>query len=250
MAYTMLNHRSIRKYKPDPVEPDILHRILNAAMRASNTGNMQAYSIIVTRDPDIRHRLWEAHFKQDMVLEAPVHLTFCADFNRLSKWCMFRNADPGYDNFLSFLTGAIDALLASQNAALAAEEEGLGICYLGTATWMVARMIEILKLPRLVVPVTAIVMGYPDETPPLVDRLPLTGIVHKDVYMDYDETSINAVYQDKESLQETLDLLKLNGKQTLAQIFTDNRYTRRDNRFFSRAFLEVLVKQGFMVNQD
>ena len=246
----MLNHRSIRKYKPDPVDPEILHRILRAAIRASTTGNMQVYSIIVSRDPDIKKQLWEAHFKQDMVLEAPVHLTFCADFNRFSQWCDLRRADPGYDNFLSFLTGAVDALLAAQNAALAAESEGLGICYLGTATWMAGRIIEILKLPRLVVPVAAIVLGYPDEQPPLTDRLPLTGVVHKDVYKEYDRESIEAAYQEKESLEETLDLLKINNKETLAQIFTDNRYTRKDNRFFSRAFLEVLKQQGFMSNED
>lgn len=250
MADSMLDHRSIRKFKPDPVDVDTLHRILHAAVRASNTGNMQAYSIVLTRDTDIRKQLWEAHFKQDMVLEAPVHMTFCADFNRFSRWCSYRKADPGYDNFLSFLTGAIDAMLAAQSAALAAEREGLGICYLGTAAWMASRMIEILKLPRLVVPVTSIVMGYPNENPPLTDRLSLPAVVHKDVYKDYDESAIDTFYQEKESLESTAELLRINNKETLAQIFTDNRYSRKDNRFFSRAFLEMLEKQGFMSNED
>jgi len=232
------------------VDVDTLHRILHAAVRASNTGNMQAYSIILTRDTEIRKQLWEAHFKQDMVLEAPVHMTFCADFNRFSRWCSYRKADPGYDNFLSFLTGAIDAMLAAQNAALAAEQEGLGICYLGTAAWMASRLIEILKLPRLVVPVTSIVLGYPNENPPLTDRLSLPAVVHKDVYKDYDESAIDTFYQEKESLESTIELLKINNKETLAQIFTDNRYSRKDNRFFSRAFLKMLEKQGFMSNED
>lgn len=249
MIDTLFSHRSIRCYKQDPVEAEKLQIILETAARASNTGNMQAYSIVVTRDPAIRHDLWEAHFKQDMVLQAPVHLTFCADFNRFTKWCGQRNADPGYDNFLSFLTGAIDAMIAAQNAAAAAESLGLGICYLGTATWMAARMIEILNLPKLVVPVTAIVLGYPDESPDLTDRLPLEGIVHQEKYHDYSPADINDIHQEKESLESTLELLRINAKENLAQIFTDNRYRKADNRFFSRAFLETLQKQGFMSNE-
>ncbi|MFA5814334.1 MAG: nitroreductase family protein [Bacteroidales bacterium] len=250
MIDTLLNHRSIRKYKPDIVEPSKLDIILKAATRASSTGNMQAYSIVVTRDAGIRKKLWEAHFKQNMVLEAPVHLTFCADFNRFSKWCEQRKADPGYDNYLSFLTGAIDAMLAAQNAAIAAESLGLGICYLGTATWMAARMIGILDLPKLVVPVTAMVIGYPDETPPLTDRLPVEGVVHQEKYQGYLPIDIDRIHAEKESLESTIELLKVNGKETLAQIFTDNRYKRADNRFFSRTFMNVLDKQGFMCNDD
>ena len=129
MLETIFNHRSIRKYKNTPVSEDILNQILAAGTRASTTGNMQVYSIVVTQKEELRKQLWEAHFKQDMVLQAPVHLTFCADFNRFNKWCIQRNAQPGYDNYLSFFTAAIDALLVSQNVALAAETHGLGICY-------------------------------------------------------------------------------------------------------------------------
>jgi len=128
MKETIFQHRSIRKYKPDPVSPEVLKQILEAGTRASTTGNMQVYSMVVTTDQSIRQKLWEAHFKQNMVLEAPVHITFCADFNRFTKWCTYREAEPGYDNFLSFFTAAIDALLVSENVALAAEEYGLGIC--------------------------------------------------------------------------------------------------------------------------
>jgi nitroreductase len=250
MLDNLLNHKSIRKFKPDDVEVSKLHDILGAASRGSNTGNMQAYSVVVTRDALIRKQLWEAHFKQDMVLQAPVHLTFCSDFNRFSKWCNQRNADPGYDNFLSFLTGTIDAIIAAQNAVVAAESMGLGACYLGTATWMASRVIEILELPKLVVPVTAVVIGYPDEDPPLTDRLPLSGIVHREKYKDYLSEDIDRIHAEKESLESTIELLRINEKETLAQIFTDNRYKRSDNRYFSVAFLDMLAKQGFMRNED
>ncbi len=246
MLNTILSHRSIRKYKETFIEDEILKEILNAGTRASTTGNMQVYSMVVTKEPELRKKLWNAHFKQEMVLQAPVHLTFCADFHRFSTWCKQRKASPGYDNFLSFMTAAIDALLAAQNVSLAAEAHGLGICYLGTATYMADMLIEILKLPWLVVPVAAIVLGYPDEDPGFTDRLPLEAVVHKEVYQPYTSGSIDRIYAKKEALQLTKDLLAENKKETLAQVFTDNRYTKKDNEFFSQKFLRVLKDQGFM----
>jgi nitroreductase len=249
MQDTIFNHRSIRKYKSSPVDRADMEYILAAGTRASTTGNMQVYSMVVTRDEELRRQLWECHFRQDMVLQAPVHITFCADFNRFSKWCRQRDAVPGYDNFLSFFTAAIDALLASQNVCIAAAEKGLGICYLGTATYNARRIIDILRLPKGVVPVAAIVAGYPDENPPLTDRLPLEGVVHYERYNDYTHEDIDRIYAGKESLEQTRELLEINKKQTLAQIFADIRYKKGDNVHFSREYLDVLKEQGFMNNE-
>ncbi|MFP4366050.1 MAG: nitroreductase family protein [Bacteroidales bacterium] len=246
MLDTLLKHRSIRKYKSEDVDEETIEQILSAGIRASTTGNMQVYSMVVTRDEELRKKLWECHFKQDMVLHAPVHITFCADFNRFNKWCKQRDAVPGYDNFLSFFTAAIDALLVSQNVCLAAEEKGLGICYLGTATYNARKIIDILEMPKGVVPVAAIVMGYPDEDPALTDRLPLEGVLHFEKYKDYSTTDIDRIYADKEALEETRKLIEINQKETLAQIFTDNRYKKQDNVLFSRELLDVIKKQGFM----
>jgi FMN reductase (NADPH) len=249
MEKTIFNHRSIRKYKTTPLDQELLNHILLAGTRASTTGNMQVYSIIVTTDPGLKEKLWEAHFKQDMVKTAPVILTFCADFNRFNKWCSQRKATPGYDNFLSFVTAAIDALLVAQNVALAAESKGLGICYLGTTTYNAGKIIDILNLPAGVVPVTAFPVGYPEEIPELTDRLPLEAVVHYEKYKDYSEEMINELYKIKEEMPFYQDLLKINNKETLAQIFTDIRYSKNDNILFSKSLLNVLQKQGFMNNE-
>jgi len=246
---TILQHKSIRKYKSNNVSNQLLTKILNAGIRASTTGNMQVYSIIISKNEQIKQKLWEAHFKQNMVLQAPVILTFCADFNRFNKWCVQRKAVPGYNNFLSFFTAAIDALLVAQNVALAAESEGLGICYLGTTTYMAESIIEILKLPKFVVPVTTLTLGYPNENPPLTDRLPLESVVHFETYKDYSEKDIDIAYSVKEALPQTQELLKINETETLAQIFTEKRYTKKDNIAFSEALLKVLEKQGFLNNE-
>lgn len=249
MIKEIFEHRSIRKYKSDPIADDVLNKVLEAGFRASTTGNMQVYSIIVTKDIEKKKQLWEMHFKQNMVLEAPVLLTFCADFNRFNLWCKQRNAEPGYDNFLSFITAAIDALLASQNCALEAEANGLGICYLGTTTYMAEKLIEFFKCPKGVIPITTLVVGYPAEQPGLTDRLPFKGIVHNEEYCDYTAESIDSIYAEKEALNQTKELLEINQLETLAQIFTQKRYTKKDNVYFSQQLLKVLQMQGFM-NKD
>jgi len=245
----LLKHRTIRKYKSDDIPEHIIKQIIEAGTRASTTGNMQVYSIIISSNKTIKEKLWEAHFKQNMVLQAPLVLTFCADFNRFVKWCNLRKANPGYDNFLSFFTAAIDALLVAQNVAIASEACGLGICYLGTTTYNAGLIIETLKIPKGVVPVTTLVIGYPDENPGLTDRLPLEAIIHKDTYHDYSPENIDFFYKEKEKLDFTKELLKTNNKKTLAQIFTDIRYTKNDNEIFSEKLLEIIKKQGF-INSD
>ncbi len=243
------NHRSIRRYNSEPVSDTLLREILYASTRASTTGNMQVYSIIVTADPSLKEKLWEVHFRQNMVKDAPLVLTFCADFNRFNTWCSLRKADPGYDNFLSFMTGAVDALLAAQNCALAAEKYGLGICYLGTTLYNAEKIIEILELPQAVVPVTTLVMGYPDEQPGLTDRLPVEAVVHHEKYRNYSSADIDRLYSEKESSALTAKLLEENKLETLAQIFTEKRYTRKDNVAFSEKLLAVIEKQGFLNNK-
>jgi nitroreductase len=245
----ILNHRSIRKYKSTPIEDSVLNDILLAGIRASTTGNMQLYSIVVSTEDEIKQQLAPCHFNQAMVTQAPVVLTFCADFNRFNLWCQQRNATPGYDNFLSFLTASIDALLVAQNVCIAAEEKGLGICYLGTTTYTADKIIDVLKLPKGVVPITTVVIGYPDEAPGLTDRIPLAAVLHREIYQDYSPGDIDQIYAAKEALPSTKKLLEENSKETLAQIFTDNRYTKKDNVTFSKVLLKVLHNQGFMNNE-
>ena len=121
-----------------------------------------------------------------------------------------RDAEPGYDNFLSFVTAAIDAILVAQNVALAAEDSGLGICYLGTTTYMAKQIIEVLELPKGVVPVTTLTIGYPDENPGLTDRLPLEAVIHEEKYKDYTSEDIDLFYQEKEKkLNKFTDLKKI-----------------------------------------
>ena len=239
------NRRTIRKYTEQDIPSTLLDSLLDEAFRASTMGNMQLYSVVVTRDIEMKKKLAPAHFNQPMVTSAPVVLTFCADFNRFSLWCRQRKAEPGYNNFISFLNAATDALLVTQNFCTLAEEEGLGICYLGTTIYDPEQIIRILELPELVVPVATITVGYPDEHPAQPDRLPLRGIVHEETYKNYTPGMIDDIYAYKESLPENRHFVEINHTETLAQIFTDIRYKKSDNESMSENLLKVIRKQGF-----
>lgn len=240
------NRRTIRRYTAEPVSPELLNELLELSFRAPTMGNMQLYSVVITRDEKTKQRMAPFHFHQPMVTEAPVVLTFCADFNRFSRWCELRRAQPGYDNFLSFINAASDALLVTQLFCTLAEERGLGTCYLGTTIYNPEEFIDILQLPRLVMPIATITVGYPAEHPAQPDRLPHKGLIHEEVYHPYTDDDINRTYHYKESLAENKHFVEINHTETLAQIFTDIRYKKSDNEAISAKLLNALKRQGFL----
>ena len=249
MIKEIREHRSIRRYKPEPIPSTVLEEILEAASRASTVWITQLYSIIVTTSRELLEQLAPLHFNQPAATTAPVLLTFCADIHRFSRWCELRGAEPGYDNFCWFMNGVTDALLASQNACLEAEAHGLGICYLGTTLYNAGEIARILRLPKGVLPVMTVAMGYPETLPPLTDRLPLDAVVHRDTYTDYTPERLEILWREREASAETQQLLAENRLPNLARIFTERRYVREDNVTFSRKYFDELVEQGFFNQQ-
>lgn len=238
--------RSIRKYSDKEVSSQLLGELLAQAERTQTMGNLQLYSVVVTRSDEMKRHLAPAHFNQPMVTSAPVVLTFCADFRRTTVWAENRDAAPGYDNFLSFINAMTDTLLYCQTFCNLADEQGLGYCYLGTTVYQPLTIIDVLHLPQLVVPVATITLGWPDENPPLSDRLPLHAIIHEETFHDYTPADINDFYCEKEALLENRHFVEINGKTTLAQVFTDCRYTKSDNEAMSDGMLSMLRRQGFL----
>lgn len=243
----LLNQRaSVREYSKRKVSDKLLNTLLESAARTQTMGNLQLYSVVVTREKEMKERLAPAHFNQPMVTGCQVVLTICADFNRTTEWCLNRNAAPGYDNFLSFMNAATDALLYTQTFSCLAEEAGLGVCFLGTTLYNASAICDILQLPKLVVPVATLTVGWPANPPKLSDRLPLTSFIHKEKYEQYTSESIDKYYSERENLPENKHFTEINSKETLAQVFTDIRYTKSDNVAISMSLLECLQKQGFI----
>lgn len=240
------NRTSIRKYSSREVSDELLNRLLEEAERTPTMGNLQLYSVVITRSEEGKKALAPAHFNQPMVTGAPVVLTICADYRRTTLWAENRKAHPGYDNILSFMNAATDALLFTQTFCNLAEEEGLGTCFLGTTVYMPKMIIDTLKLPKLVMPVATITLGWPDEQPALSERLPLRSIIHQEAYEDYTPEKIDDFYEEKENLEVNKEFVRINHVETLAQVFTDIRYTKKDCEAMSTGFLEALKEQGFL----
>lgn len=240
------NRTSIRKYSSREVSDELLNRLLEEAKRTPTMGNLQLYSVVITRSEEGKKALAPAHFNQPMVTGAPVVLTICADYRRTTLWAENRKAHPGYDNILSFMNAATDALLFTQTFCNLAEEEGLGTCFLGTTVYMPKMIIDTLKLPKLVMPVATITLGWPDEQPALSERLPLRSIIHQEAYEDYTPEKIDDFYAEKENLEVNKEFVRINHVETLAQVFTDIRYTKKDCEAMSKGFLDALKNQGFL----
>ena len=246
-------HRSVREYEKREISEKDLTKILESGIRASSSGNMQAYSIIVTKDINIRKELYPHHFNQEMVMDAPVLLTFSADFNRMRKWLDISNAPENFDNFMSFMIGSIDATLASQNCALAAESLGPGVCYMGTTLANAHKIGEVLNLPKNVVPIVGFSLGYPKGVTNKKDRLPLSSIVHEEKYQDYTTSEIQEIYREREQsgMKRYKDVRELNEKieaghiENLAQVYTKIKYTKESHELYSRNLFEYLKEQNF-----
>ena len=251
----MQRHRSIRQYKKNsPVKKEDLNLILEAATMASSSGNMQAYSIIVSESDELKKEMMSAHFHQTMLMDAPLFLTFCADFHRMRLWIHDNEAPNNFDNFMSFMIASIDAILASQNAALAAESLGYGICYMGTTLASAYELRTLLECPQHVVPVVGFSLGVPDEAPEWRARLPLEGLIHFDKYCDYSKDDIDRIYKRKNECGmeryikdvSLRDHLKEQNITNLAQIYTKLKYTEESHHRYSADLFKALMVSGFL----
>lgn len=245
MSY-FTDRRSVRRFQDKPIDAQLLRSIVAQAVKAPTTGNMQLYSIISSRKGESRKPLEAMHFNQPAATGADVLLTVCADFGRFSRWCEVSDAAPGYDNFLSLTSAMADALIVAQQIVTVAEMNGLGTCYLGTVTYNAAEIAEALHLPRLTMPVACIALGYPDGEGEETERLDVDAVLYEERYPEMSDDDIRRLYRPKDDYPANRKFVEENGKQTLAQVFTDVRYTREMNEQMSRRLMDFLRVQGFI----
>ncbi len=219
--------------------------MIEAASHAPNTGNMQWYSVVVTKDASQKRLLAPAHFNQPTVESAAAVLTFCIDLNRFEKWCRISGAEPGFENFQSFVAGIIDTSLFAQQFCTIAEMNGLGTCYLGTTTYNAPQIAEALRLPHRVVPVTTVTVGIPadDAHTGGTWRLPVGAVMHREFYAEPADEKIKEWYAPIE--RESQHFVDENNKTSLAQVFTDVRYPRASAEYFSKIYSDMLKENGF-----
>ena len=240
-----LSRRSCRSFKAEKISDELIKEIILKACKAPTCGNMQLYSVILTKEPEQLKELSKFHYNQPASTSAPLILTICADFNRFTRWCKINNADAGYNNFHSFITAMTDAVIFSQQIATIAELEGLGTCYLGTVTYNSREISRLLELPELVVPVASLAIGWPKEEGEETSRLPLESIIHDEKYKNYTDRQIEDIFKVHDEDPGNKRFIEENKKENLAQVFAEVRYPRETNEKISETFYNLIKEQGF-----
>lgn len=254
----MQAHRSIRRYRSTPVDTAFIDRVLAEAWAGtSSSGNLNMVSVVKTFDVERKARLYTMHSQQPMVLQAPLVLTFCADSHRTRQWLAQRDARPGFADFYSWHVASFDAMLLSQTVALALESHGLGICYMGTTVGAMREIADFLELPQNCLPVTSLVVGWPDEAPAQRDRLPPPAWIHEEVYQRPTPQSINTHFAERERRGRERYLAmgpemeaawKQHGIESLAQYYTSKIKYDPDGFAEASAAVEALLRErGFLV---
>ena len=241
-----ISRQTVRNYERREVPRELVRDIVERAMRAPTCGNMQLYTVVATRDAEMKSRLEPLHFNQPAATGSSVILTVCADFNRFTRWCELSGAKPGYDNFHSFIVAMTDAVILTQQIVTIAEMEGLGTCYLGTVNYNAAAISELLSLPDLVVPVASISLGYPAAKEGQCERLPVEAVLHEETYRADTDEEIMELFKTKDDFLPNKEFVKENGKESLAQVFTDVRYPEDVNLSVSDSFVKLLKDKGFI----
>ncbi len=180
------NHRSIRKFKDQPLSKEQVETIVSAAQSASTSNFIQAYSIIGVSDQNKKSQIAELAGGQSSVENSGYFLVFCADYHRhkMAADMDGANIDSNLESMETFMIALIDTALAAQNAAIAAESMNLGICFIGGIRNNIAKVSELLKLPDRVIPIFGMAIGYPADESDLKPRLPLKAVFHENEYED------------------------------------------------------------------
>lgn len=251
----ILNRRSVEDYTDDDVPKDVLDQILSAALRAPSPGGsiaggyrgMQAFSVIVVRDPERRSQLnlMLCEGKRECIEKAPVSLVFCVDLHRINRWAKLEGGEPHFRGIGVLWVALRGTYAAAQNAVIAANSLGLGTQYIQEIVWQPYRTLQFFDLPKQVLPVAMLTVGYPAEVPPLAPALPLDAVVHEETYRDPSDEELIASFVSKEEFfrdwleglpadSRTLKAIKARGVENLAQyvsllIYTDSFYKWRDD---------------------
>jgi len=188
-------HGSVRKYRSDLVPEEMIIEIVKAGQRASTSSNLQTYSVIATTDSIKKNRIKEICRGQKHIAEAPLFLLWCADFSRLDRVCKYQGYEVEAGYIENFLVASVDAAIAMQNAALAAESLGLGFCFIGALRNDPDGIREVFSLPDLVFPICGMTLGWPVEDPLVRPRLPIQAVLHWEKYKEDDLQHLKAYDQ-------------------------------------------------------
>jgi nitroreductase len=242
----LLEHRSIRRFDKKPIEPEVLELILQAGMRAPTAGNLQHYSFIVVDDPAKKRELVGAR----QAAHATVLITVVDEY-RLKRWFELNDAPFYFDQAVNLFIAYWDAIVALQNACVAAESLGLGTVHIGTILSVDVQ--ALLGFPEYVFPAGMALVGYPAESPELKPRLPTEAVVHRNGYHIPNDDEIRTYFAQKDRTFEQLseeqrEAYAQRGIHNTAQRVTNGHYTARFIASESKSVRRNLARAGFRLH--
>lgn len=256
---SLMAHRSIRKFKPEPVEPDVLDSILRAGVRAATAGNLQLYSLVVVDDSEKKKALLdemvtEGTFQDLGQFDAPIAIISLVDQHRIKRWFEVNNSASICNNrALSLFHGFWDAMIVLQNIVVAAESLGLGTCYIGGI--LSVDIHKLLDAPEYVFPAGMVCIGYPDESPELSIRLPLDAVVHRNTYRVLTDDEVRIFYKDRERIwevvsQELKEELRKENIYNIPQAVAVQKYSKQVVIGRSKGIIENLKRAKFVLTEE
>ncbi|MGY3778264.1 oxygen-insensitive NADPH nitroreductase [Isobaculum melis] len=241
---TLLNHRSIRKFKEKAISSEIIHTLVDVAQHTATSNFMQSYSIIGITDQQVKAQIAKIG-NQPYIAESAHLFIFVVDQHRNAQIAKENGAE---DVLVSgsmdrFMIGYSDALLATQNMIVAAESLGLGTVCLGSILNDAKEMIQLLKLPQYTFPVLGLAIGYPDQEPQLKPRLPMNIVYHENAYQEIGNFSEELAAYNAE-VETYYDLRDANKR---IDSFSKQITASMDRKPAGRmALLDYLKEQGFL----
>ncbi|WP_139491536.1 oxygen-insensitive NADPH nitroreductase [Brevibacillus dissolubilis] len=236
---TILQHRSIRQFEDRPLSEEQIRTIVECAQAASTSSFIQAYSIIGVKNQELKNKLAELSGNQPYVAHNGHFFVFCADLHRHELIGEMEKADlsTSLESTEKFMVTVVDASLAAQNAVVAAEAMGLGACYIGGLRNNLPEVCELLKVPRRVIPLFGIAVGYPAQDPDLKPRLPFNHIYYEDTYQQ-DQSQLESQLQQYNELISSYYEERTNGKRRDTWTGQMANMLSKPVRMFMKEFLE------------
>ncbi|OFL46383.1 NADPH-dependent oxidoreductase [Nosocomiicoccus sp. HMSC067E10] len=236
------NHRSIRDFKDQPLEREVIETLVKSAQQASTSSYVQAYTIIGVTDEDKKQAIMEIS-TQPYVKDNGHLFIFVADYNRHLELAKRKGYEIHFDTTESLLIGVVDVALAAQNLAVAAESLDLGICYLGSIRNNTKKIIEILELPEGTFPVIGMAVGYKNSEGSFKERLPQDTVYFENTYPEFEqiEASLNDYDESITEYYKTRDENKRqdNWSEQVVKKLSKMDQVRKDIK-------DVLNAQGFL----
>jgi len=200
----ILDHRSCRTYKPDPIPEDLLQTLFAAAFSAPSKSDLQQACVIRIEDRTKQQRIAALSPHTTWVANAPVFMVWGGDSRRIRRLSEWRGHPFANDHLDAFMNAAVDAGIAMQTFIIAAESIGLGCCPVSEIRDQITPLSAELDLPKWVFPVAGLCLGWPAEESRLSLRLPLHTTIHLDRYNDNELIEQVADYdRRREAIEQT-----------------------------------------------